>query len=126
MVLHPRAAGRLARHLRVRKKLSGTAQRPRLCVFRSNKHIQAQLIDDEKAETLASASSRGTSFRQLAAGDESARGGNRAGAALVGKLLAERAKALEIEKVVFDRNGYLYHGRVKALADAAHEGGLKF
>ncbi len=126
MALHPRAAGRLARHRRVRKKIFGTAQTPRLCVFRSNKHIQAQLIDDEKGETLASASSLAKGFGELAAAEEGARGSNRTGAALVGKLIAERAKVKGMERVVFDRNGHLYHGRVKALADAAREGGLKF
>ncbi len=104
--------------LRVRKKISGTPERPRLAVFRSNKYIYAQLIDDIAGHTLASASSRdaaaatdGTKVEQAAA---------------VGKLLAERAQAAGISGVVFDRGGYLYHGRVKALADGAREGGLQF
>ena len=108
---------RKRRHLRVRAKVSGTAEKPRLCVFRSNKNIEAQLIDDVKGVTLVSASST-----QL----KLANGGNCEAAAKVGASLAEKAKAKGIEVVVFDRNGYLYHGRVAALADAAREGGLKF
>jgi large subunit ribosomal protein L18 len=108
---------RLRRHRRVRKKVVGTAERPRLAVFRSNRGIFAQLIDDESRRTLASADwlavrgAKGTKSDQAAA---------------VGRLLAERAKAAGVEGVVFDRGGYLYHGRVKALADAAREGGLRF
>ena len=108
---------RKRRHLRVRAKVSGTAEKPRLCVFRSNKNIEAQLIDDVKGVTLVSASST-----QL----KLANGGNCEAAAKVGASLAEKAKAKGIEFVVFDRNGYIYHGRVAALADAAREGGLKF
>lgn len=101
-------------HLRVRKKVNGTAERPRLSVYRSNKAIYCQVINDLTGETLASASSRGLS------------GTNTDQAAAVGKLIAERAKAVGINSVVFDRGGYLYHGRVKALADGAREGGLQF
>ncbi len=112
-----RTAVRQRRALRVRKKVTGTAEKPRLCVFRSNKNIEAQLIDDVKGVTLVSASST-----QL----KLANGGNCEAAAKVGASLAEKAKAKGIETVVFDRNGYIYHGRVAALADAAREGGLKF
>ena len=109
---------RLRRHRRVRGKISGTAERPRLDVFRSAKHIYAQVIDDDKGVTLASASSMDKDFN--------AYGGNIEAAKKVGQLVAERAKAKGIEEVVFDRGGYVYHGRVQALADAAREGGLKF
>lgn len=105
------------RHERVREKVKGTSLRPRLCVYRSNKHIEAQIIDDTKGVTLVSASST-----QL----HLAHGGNVEAAAKVGSVLAEKAKAAKIEEVVFDRGGYAYHGRVKALADAAREGGLRF
>ena len=105
------------RHRRVRGKVSGTAERPRLAVFRSNLGISAQLVDDMQGKTLASASSL-----QIKSFD-----GNKTDqAAEVGKLLAQNAKKAEIEVVVFDRGGYLFHGRVKALADAAREGGLRF
>lgn len=103
---------------RIRKKISGTAQLPRLTVFRSNKQIYAQLIDDTKGVTLASASSYNNS-----AADKMAKVGQ---AAVVGKEIAEKAIKAGIQTVVFDRNGYLYHGRVKSLADSAREGGLKF
>jgi large subunit ribosomal protein L18 len=105
------------RHRRVRKQVQGTAERPRLVVFRSNTGIEAQLIDDLAGKTLAAASALGlASFK-----------GNKVDqAAEVGKTLASAAKSAGIETVVFDRGGYLYHGRVKALADAAREGGLKF
>ena len=100
---------------RVRNKLSGTAARPRLCVFRSNKQIYAQVINDLTGTTLASASSLG--LEKMAKIEQAQK---------VGALVAANAKAAGVEAVVFDRNGYLYHGRVKALADAAREGGLKF
>ena len=106
------------RHKRVRKTISGTAERPRLAVFRSNRGIEAQLIDDLTGKTLAAASS--LHLKKSFKGNKSAQ------AAEVGKTLAEAAKRASIENVVFDRGGYLYHGRVKALADAAREGGLKF
>jgi large subunit ribosomal protein L18 len=105
----------------VRNSLSGTAERPRLSVFRSDKHIYAQVIDDLAGRTLASASSTNTDVR----GDLK-NGGNVAAAKLVGKAIAERAKAAGVTQVAFDRGGRKYHGRVKALADAAREGGLKF
>ena len=109
---------RLRRHRRVRGKVAGTAERPRLVVTRSNRGIAAQLVDDAAGKTLASAS-----WLQVA---KSFKGAKTAQAAEVGKLLSERAKQAKIEQAVFDRGGYLYHGRVKALADAAREGGLKF
>ncbi len=104
---------------RVRKIVTGSAERPRLSVFRSNKEIYAQLIDDNNATTLVAASS---TEKDVA----SHKGNKTERAALVGKLLAKKAQAAGVENVVFDRNGYLYHGRVKQLADAAREGGLKF
>lgn len=110
---------RLFRHDRVRKKVTGTSERPRLVVFRSNKHIYAQLVDDVAGHTLASASSLEEGVRE-----KKGAGSKKEGAALVGSLIARKAKGKGIERVVFDRNGYLYHGRVKALADAAREGGL--
>jgi len=104
---------------RVRKIISGTADRPRLSVFRSNKQIYAQIIDDVQGATLATASSK---VKEI----EKSEGNKTEKAAKVGKLIAEKAMAAGITKVVFDRGGYLYHGRVKQLADAAREGGLKF
>ena len=102
---------------RVRGKIQGTSARPRLSVFRSNKQIYVQIIDDREGRTLASAGSLGA---------DAANGAKVEQAAVVGKMIAEKAKAAGIEQVVFDRNGYLYHGRVKTLAEAAREGGLKF
>lgn len=113
-----RKASRLKRRMRVRRKISGTAQRPRLSVFRSAKHIYAQLIDDVAGKTLAAASSMDKGFEGF--------GGNKEAAKKVGLALAEKAKAAGIEEVVFDRGGYVYHGRVQQLADGAREGGLKF
>ena len=112
---------RLKRHLRVRKKISGTTTRPRLSVFRSSKHIYVQLIDDISGVTLASAS---TVDKELS-GDVK-NGGDVEAARKVGALIAQRAKAKGYENVVFDRGGYLYHGRIQALADAAREAGLQF
>jgi large subunit ribosomal protein L18 len=109
---------RARRHRRVRRRIYGTAERPRLVVFRSNHGIQAQLVDDTQAKTLASASH--TQLKKAFKGTKSEQ------AVEVGKLLAENAKKVGIDSVVFDRGGYLYHGRVKALADGAREGGLKF
>ncbi len=109
---------RVRRHKRVRSKITGTAERPRLVVFRSNHGIEAQLVDDLEGRTLAA-----SSWLQL---KKSFKGSKSAQAAEVGKLLAENARKAEIETAVFDRGGYLYHGRVKALAEAAREGGLKF
>jgi large subunit ribosomal protein L18 len=114
-----RNKARLRRHLRVRKKVHGTAARPRLNVFRSSKHIYAQVIDDLKGATLAAASSLD---KELGI----ANGGNVEAARKVGALIAQRAKEKGIEAVVFDRGGYVYHGRVKALAEAAREAGLQF
>jgi large subunit ribosomal protein L18 len=110
-------------HTRIRKKLSGTSERPRLAVFRSVAHIYAQVIDDSKGVTLVAANSIEKSSRVEG---KRATGGNVAAAAEIGKRVAERAKEQGINKVVFDRGGYLYHGRVKALADAAREAGLEF
>lgn len=110
---------RLKRHQRIRNVLSGTAEKPRLNVFRSNKHIYAQVIDDNNQATLASASSQDPDFKLD-------RGSNKDAAAEVGALVAKRAVDKGIENVIFDRGGYLYHGRVKALADAARENGLQF
>jgi large subunit ribosomal protein L18 len=116
-----------ARKARVRKRVTGTAERPRVTVFRSGKHIYAQLIDDRTGRTLVAASSRDKEFEaQAKSAEEKAHAGNRAGAALVGKILGDRAKAQGVAQVVFDRNGYLYHGRVKALADGIRETGVKF
>ena len=109
---------RIKRHARVRGKISGTAERPRLSVFRSEKHIYAQIIDDVNQTTLASASTVEKGFE--------GNGGNCEAATAIGKLIAERALAKGIEEVVFDRGGFVYHGRVKALAEGAREGGLKF
>ena len=108
---------RIRRHKRVRAKISGTASCPRLCVYRSNKHIFVQLIDDVNATTLLSSSSVALKLEN---------GSNVEAAALVGKDIAEKALAKKIETVVFDRSGYVYHGRVAALAEAAREAGLKF
>ena len=112
---------RRRRQLRVRKRLSGTVERPRLAVFRSSKHIYAQIINDQTGTTLVHA---GTLEPELRA--QQAYGGNKAAAALVGKTIAERAKAAGVDKVCFDRRSYKYHGRVEALAQAAREGGLQF
>lgn len=109
------AERRFKRHLRVRNKITGTAERPRLVVFRSLKHIYAQLVDDDARRTLATVSDLGI---------EEGRKGERA--SQVGKLIAERAKSAGISRVVFDRAGYRYHGRIKAVADGAREGGLEF
>ena len=106
-------------HLRIRKNISGTAERPRLCVFRSNKEIYAQLVDDQNGTTITAASSRDKEI----SGSE---GTKTETAKLVGKAVAEKAIKAGVEAVVFDRGGYLYHGRVKQLAEGAREGGLKF
>ena len=108
---------RIRRHIRVRKNISGTSEAPRLCVFRSNKAIYAQVIDDTKGITLVSSSSLELKLKN---------GGNIEAASKVGKDIAEKCKKAKINKVVFDRGGFLYHGRVAALAEAAREGGLKF
>ncbi len=113
-----RNVSRLRVHRRIRKKLTGTSKRPRLCVYRSLHHIYAQVIDDTEGRTLVAASSAEKGAK--------ASGSNVAGAKAIGKLVADRAKEKGIRNVVFDRGGYLYHGRVKALADAAREAGLEF
>ena len=111
-------AQRLKRHVRVRSKISGTAERPRLAVYRSNKNIVAQIIDDVKGVTLVSASTLEAGFEGI--------GSNKEAAKKVGLTIAERAVAKGIDTVVFDRGGYVYHGRVSELAEGAREGGLKF
>lgn len=108
-------------HMRIRKQVVGTAERPRLSVYRSNKHIYAQFIDDTVGRTIASASSKAEEIVSKASEMNKVEQ-----AKLVGKLAAEQAKAAGIETIIFDRGGYLYHGRVKALAEGAREGGLKF
>ncbi len=117
MKIHNKTEARGRIHLRIRKKVVGTESRPRLSVFRSLKHIYAQVIDDGSGRTMASASSREKGQTG---------GGKKDGAAGVGKLIASRCKEKGIESVVFDRGGFKYHGRIKALADAAREAGLKF
>lgn len=112
---------RVKRHERVRKDLSGTPERPRLCVYRSNKNISCQIIDDVNKVTLASASSLDKELKA-----EIGYGGNKEAAKKVGEAIAKRALAKGIEEVAFDRGGFLYHGRVKELADGAREAGLKF
>ena len=111
---------RKVRHFRVRKKIQGTAQRPRLNVYRSEKHIYAQVIDDTKGVTLAAASTLDKDLKDIG------NGGNVEAARKVGELIAKRAQDKGIKNVVFDRGGYLYHGRIQALADAAREAGLDF
>ena len=118
---NPSQVARERRKVSIRKRVSGTVERPRLTVFRSASHIYAQVVNDESGHTLVATSTRSPELKEL----EGHRGNINAAAA-VGKLLAEKAAAANVTKVVFDRNGYLYHGRVKALADAAREGGLDF
>jgi large subunit ribosomal protein L18 len=117
ITLNKRNAIRQRIHARIRQKMAGTAERPRLNVYRSLNHIYAQVIDDQKGETLASASTLALKVKT---------GGNVAAAKEIGKAVAEQAVKQGIKKVVFDRGGYLYHGRIKALADAAREAGLEF
>ncbi len=114
-------ADRIVRHARVRKKVSGTAQRPRLCVYRSTNHIYAQVIDDVKGNTLCAASDL-----EKAIAAQTAELSKSDAAKVVGKAIAEKAQAIGIKEVVFDRGGYLYTGRVEALADGAREAGLEF
>jgi large subunit ribosomal protein L18 len=121
MIIKDRRAPRDKRHYRLRRWLKGTAVRPRLAVFRSLNHIYGQLVDDDTGRTVVAADSRSKEFRT-----GQPRGGNVAAAKAVGELLAQRAKAAGVTQVVFDRGGYKYHGRVKALADAARAGGLVF
>jgi large subunit ribosomal protein L18 len=115
-----RRQGRITRHRRVRKKVHGTAARPRLAVYRSNKHISVQVIDDDAGHTLAAASSTETDLRSAGSG------GSVEAAQRVGDLIADRAKAAGVTSVVFDRGGYAYHGRVAAVAEAARQAGLEF
>jgi large subunit ribosomal protein L18 len=123
-----RRRARIRRHVRVRRKIAGTAERPRLAVYRSNRHIYAQLVDDDAARTLIAASDRdvraGGAEKTGGAGEAGGRG-KTAPAKAVGELLAERAKAAGIDRVVFDRGGRLFHGRVAALAEGAREKGLQ-
>ena len=121
MLAKRKVEGRKIRHIRVRRQVQGTAARPRLVVFRSLNHIYAQVIDDTDGKTLVAVDSRAPEFRA-----KMKTGGNVAAAKLVGELVAQRAKAKGIGPVVFDRGGYQYHGRVKALAEAARAGGLAF
>jgi len=116
-----RDAHRQRIHRRTRRTLAGTEERPRLSVYRSTKHIRVQVIDDAKGRTIVSASSLDAEVKKQIKG-----GGNIASAKVVGKIIAERAKAAGVERVVFDRGGYQYHGRIQALAEAAREAGLKF
>jgi len=117
----PRNLARQAVHVRIRRAIRGRPSVPRLNVFRSLKHIYAQIVDDMRSHTLVSASSQDKEIRKTLKS-----GGNVAGAKVVGQVLADRARAAGVTRVVFDRGGYAYHGRVKALADAAREKGLKF
>ena len=120
-----RKAARQRIHRRIRKKVAGTAQRPRLAVHFSGKHIYAQLIDDDAGRTIAAASTAESRMRSGLLGEAKALA-NQAAAELVGKAIAERSLAKNLDRVVFDRGGFLYHGKMKALADAARAGGLKF
>jgi large subunit ribosomal protein L18 len=119
-IAQARHNGRLRRHRRVRKKIHGTAARPRLAVFRSNKHLSVQLIDDDAGATLASASTNEPELRSVGSGSSVD------AATRLGTLIAERAKAAGIDKVVFDRGGFAYHGRIAAVASAARDAGLEF
>lgn len=122
MLTNLRSPGRVLRQARVRKRVRGTDQRPRLTVFRSLNHIYAQVISDESGRTLAAASSQSAEVRDKLGG----KSGNKNAAREVGQLVAKRARDAGVETVVFDRNGFLYHGRVRTLAEAAREGGLQF
>ncbi len=117
-----RAEARHRRQRRVRKNVRGTGDRPRLCVFRSSRHIYAQIIDDDKGVTLIDASSLSKELRARIGN----KGGCKEGAAIIGNVIAERAKEKGISRVVFDRNGFLYHGRIRSLSDGAREAGLDF
>jgi len=121
MLTNQRIEGRTIRHLRIRRAVKGTSERPRLAVFRSSNHIYAQLIDDMAGRTVVAADSRSPEFRQ-----QLGSGSNVAAAKVVGEIVARKAKERGIQQAVFDRGGYQYHGRVKALAEAARAGGLKF
>jgi large subunit ribosomal protein L18 len=121
MLTNQRVKGRAIRHVRIRRVIKGTAERPRLAVFRSLNHVYAQLIDDAAGRTLVAVDSRSPEFRQRLT-----KGANIAAAKVVGELVAGKAKERGITRAVFDRGGYQYHGRVKALAEAARAAGLKF
>ncbi|RJP24519.1 MAG: 50S ribosomal protein L18 [Candidatus Omnitrophota bacterium] len=123
MTMKVTKSNREKRHIRIRKKIVGTQERPRLCVFKSNKHIYAQAIDDLRGHTIAAASSL---LNELPEIKEEELSGKKKVAKAVGKLIAQRLSEKGIEKVVFDRGGFLYHGRIAALADGARDGGLKF
>jgi large subunit ribosomal protein L18 len=118
---NPTELARRRRKKRFQKKIRGTAERPRLCVYRSNKHIYAQIVDDQETRTLAAVSTLSKELASLA--DKRA---TKVGAQKVGELIAKKAQERNIQKVVFDRNGFLYHGRIQAVADAAREAGLEF
>jgi large subunit ribosomal protein L18 len=121
MITKPdRKQTRIKRHMRIRRRLNGSAERPRLCVYRSNKHIYVQIVDDAQHKTLVSASTLDTDLKDLK------KTWDRESAKSVGELIAKRAKAKGIQAVVFDRGGYIYHGRVAAVAEAAREAGLDF
>jgi len=119
--LNEREKARLKRKKRIRKKIWGTEERPRLCVFRSARHIYAQVVDDDRGATLAAASTTEKSLR-----DKTGLGDKKARARMIGKLVAQRSLEKGVKQVVFDRNGFLYHGRVKALSEGAREAGLDF
>ena len=123
-IAHVRREGRIRRHKRVRRKIHGTAARPRLAVYRSNKHLVAQLIDDDNGRTITSASTGEADLRARLGGTTS--GATVEAATKVGSLVAERAKAAGISQVVFDRGGFIYHGRIAAVAAAARDAGLEF
>ncbi len=118
---NPKTLARIKRKSRIRKKISGTPDQPRLSIFRSARHMYAQIVDDTAGKTLVTASSVEKAFKEQSKFENKIAGAN-----FIGKLIAQRAKEKGIEKVVFDRNGFLYHGRVKAVSDGAREAGLKF
>lgn len=126
MSLTQRESGRLRRHRRLRKRLAGLPDRPRLCVHRSHKHLYVQVINDLEGKTVVSCSTQSPAFRGEGKAAKTARGSNISAAEWLGELVALAAKKQGIQQVVFDRGGYRYHGRVKALADAARKGGLQF
>jgi large subunit ribosomal protein L18 len=119
--MNPRELARLKRKKRIRKNIHGTQERPRLCVFRSDKHIYAQVIEDDKGVTLVSASTLSPEYREMEKPSGKVEAAKR-----IGALIAQKAKEKGISKVVFDRSGYIYHGRIQALADAARQAGLDF
>ena len=121
-----RETGRLRRHRRIRKRVIGFPDRPRLCVHRSHKHLYAQVVNDLEGKTLVSCSTQSPAFRGSGTGTTGSRGSNVSAAQRLGELLASEAVKRGIQQVVFDRGGYRYHGRVKALAEAARKGGLQF